>query len=43
MNRGQQKAKECRIRRNALRNSKSRIRRFISGQKITDRPNWEKK
>ena len=35
-----QKAKEQRIHRNALRNPQSRIRRFLAGQKIADRPHW---
>jgi len=33
--------KEARVHRNALRNSHSRIRRFLAGEKISDRPNWQ--
>jgi len=40
VSRPKQKAKERRIRRNALGNSQSRIRRRMAGEKIADRPNW---
>ena len=41
MTREKQKRKEARIHRNAMRSKVSRISRFLSGQKITDRPNWK--